>query len=446
MDKPRNNPSSPRNFSLFQSLPTEPSLSSDETIATIRQPQIRSAIQMATALYQRHDFSSEDTLSSDETIGQIFTSTAANSAQLPSTPPILVNRPVSSSLLNAKALKDRVVRACDRNNQAQLEALIFKSAANDINLSDLSSPLIANTIHWQLQFAQTHAPGAAAAIDTKVIKRMLDLGARANTPNDSDQRFSPLWMALQQTNHEVVKLLLEYGCDPNSSSALTTAAKIGAHNHMQVLLQYGANPNQPQDGKYPLNEACLRGDIAMAKCLLKSGAKIHEDGAAMTALMSACISGNAELCALLVQSGARQHNPTPDQFANFALHLAEQYKDSDIDEFLAGVSQIMTNINDGNTDNDPSVILSFAAVNFEHEKPTDEQFNSHNQKLARDFCRNFILLQTCFSSASAGSTQLEKTQVLIKKILSDDRLALELRDLLAAAVTRRDGKPFRRDD
>jgi ankyrin repeat protein len=335
-----------------------------------------------------------------------------------------------------------LINSSVNGNQQRFEKLIFKQAADFANLSKTDVPLIANTINWHLQFSAQLTPGLDIAVDKRLIKRLLELGARVNTSDEKGQRNAALWMALQQSDTEVVKLLLEYGCDPNSSCALTTAAKKGALNHMQALLQYGANPNQPQNGKFALNEACLRGDLSMAKLLLQSGAKIHEKNAEMTALMSAIISGNIELCSLLIQSGAKAHIPTDEQLAYFSLQLAEEHTGVNIYELMIDLTKAMSITDGGEPDNNSTNILTLAKLCLAIPQDQNVPLNFSYEKLLGQFCNHYILSKTYFSIAPAGASELEQMHAYIQNGITNNSIIIEMAKLFAAEIYKRDGVKF----
>jgi len=288
----------------FFSLPLEGALSSDEVIATVAAPTLSSRPGPADPSVQRalrdtfFSLPLEGALSSDEVIAIIGpvhwsgSQACLTNRRAPSAAPAFTH--------HAAIAESDLVAASEQGLQTHFEALLFQRSADDVNLAVTRAPLIANSIHWHVQNARLQSPDTPFAMDTRLIERLLNLGARVNLVDGAEPRQSALWMALQQTNEKVVQLLLEYGCDPNASQALTEASVGGMHNHARVLLQYGANPNQLQGGKLPLNQACLKGDVEMAKLLLASGA--HLDGPDQdgnTAQMLARRAGSRALIILL---------------------------------------------------------------------------------------------------------------------------------------------------
>jgi len=96
---------------------------------------------------------------------------------------------------------------------------------------------------------------------------------------------------------------------------------------VKKMLAEGVNPNSFklfQDS--PLNEACARGDVEMAKCLIEAGADINNG-----ALNRAAQGGHADLLRLLIQLGADTNKliagTTP-------LHVAAMFKQPESIEVL----------------------------------------------------------------------------------------------------------------
>ncbi|MCA9175060.1 MAG: ankyrin repeat domain-containing protein [Planctomycetales bacterium] len=90
-----------------------------------------------------------------------------------------------------------------------------------------------------------------------------------------------------------------------SNSPLALAVRNGHTAAVKVLLEFGANPNEY--GIYsltPLANAAERGQLEIVRHLLAHGANVHAAPDAYTALMRACIGGHAEIAKLLLEAGA----------------------------------------------------------------------------------------------------------------------------------------------
>jgi ankyrin repeat protein len=107
-------------------------------------------------------------------------------------------------------------------------------------------------------------------------------------------QMTPLLYAIMQNNIPLLKLLLEYGADPNfvsngSANPLIVSAQ---HRHFEIaklLIEYGANINIcDHSGKTALIYASKANNAKMLKFLLEKGADIYiSDNTGNTALMYA---------------------------------------------------------------------------------------------------------------------------------------------------------------
>lgn len=111
---------------------------------------------------------------------------------------------------------------------------------------------------------------------TAVVRRLLALNLSPNTK--SADGYSPLLMALNWDNAEIVALLLGAGADPNYNAEweypLTRAAESGTQSTIEVLLKSGANLNAVDhlDGRTALHEAVMYRNYDGVQALLKAGA------------------------------------------------------------------------------------------------------------------------------------------------------------------------------
>ncbi|KAJ8111792.1 hypothetical protein ONZ43_g5537 [Nemania bipapillata] len=121
---------------------------------------------------------------------------------------------------------------------------------------------------------------------------------------------SCLYTATDFEKEETVKVLLEFGADPDAQgaefgNALTASANDGTVAIARALLQAGADVNSPHG--YALQAAAGRGHINMVELLVSHGAYIdsfsnrHEAG---TALQAACNNGHCHVAAFLLNNGA----------------------------------------------------------------------------------------------------------------------------------------------
>ena len=122
----------------------------------------------------------------------------------------------------------------------------------------------------------------------------------------------PLHCGAWNGHVDCVKLLLDYGADPNvinkdGYSPLHLAARRGNKDCLRLLLVAGANPNlaSTQGGDVPLHEASEKGDLDSVKLLLSAGADVSKSSKFGTnAMYWATLNDREAVVALLLESGA----------------------------------------------------------------------------------------------------------------------------------------------
>ena len=80
------------------------------------------------------------------------------------------------------------------------------------------------------------------------IENLLKRGANPNIIDEQNQQYTLLCIASENGYYNIVKLLLEYGADPNILSRGGDTALIGASQRnytdtVKLLLEYSADPN-----------------------------------------------------------------------------------------------------------------------------------------------------------------------------------------------------------
>ncbi|KAI0377048.1 ankyrin repeat-containing domain protein [Hypomontagnella monticulosa] len=143
---------------------------------------------------------------------------------------------------------------------------------------------------------------AAHRGDVNMIRIFLHNGARlADFP-------SSLTVAAQYQHHEVVKLFLDHGADPNSKNsgytALHSAAEHGNLSIARLLIAYGAaiDPRDDQSQRTPLHLAAEAGHLHIVDYLITMGANVNARGnpAAGSVLHAARRGGHSAVVKYLV--------------------------------------------------------------------------------------------------------------------------------------------------
>lgn len=152
--------------------------------------------------------------------------------------------------------------------------------------------------------------------------------------------FEPIFLAVQKSNKEMIKLLVKYDAklDVNSSyydSPIDLALKNKDLEILQELLSQGANPNITYfDDYYPLNYAINEKNIEAIKVLLKGGAdpNYQKRNAYHTPLGIAVKNGSTEIVKSLIENGADVNKTTA--WGGTVLELAKYYRYDDIVKIL----------------------------------------------------------------------------------------------------------------
>ncbi len=150
---------------------------------------------------------------------------------------------------------------------------------------------------------------AAQQGDCEVVKLLLD--AKADPNQACENSATPLYIAAQNGHFKVVKLLLEAKADPNQArndgvTPLYIAAQQGDFEVVKLLLDAKADPNQAENGDMtPLYAAAQEGHFEVVKLLLDAKAdpnQAEKNGA--TPLYIATQNGHFEVVKLLLDAKA----------------------------------------------------------------------------------------------------------------------------------------------
>jgi ankyrin repeat protein len=146
---------------------------------------------------------------------------------------------------------------------------------------------------------------------------------------------TPLCCAVNPSNMDVVKLLVEAGADVNGGRWPPLCRAVDENNTAiaEYLIDHGANVNvYPIDeGWGPLQETVvISNSVAMAKLLLARGADINSKG--YPVLNSAVYEKRKDLCEFLIQRGANVN--AKDMWGQTSLYLAIRNDDLDIVNIL----------------------------------------------------------------------------------------------------------------
>lgn len=149
--------------------------------------------------------------------------------------------------------------------------------------------------------------------DSGKVRRLIRNGAYVNTK--TEEGITPVMMAAQNGNTEIIEILIEHGANVNATSneraikgytALMLAAQNGHPEIANILIGNGANIDaKTHDGVTALHIACRFEHLPVVKTLVENGAAVNTvDNQNMPPLISAINSGNFPITEILVEHGA----------------------------------------------------------------------------------------------------------------------------------------------
>lgn len=148
-----------------------------------------------------------------------------------------------------------------------------------------------------------------------------------------------LWIAVNRSNPDMVRLLLNYGADiertgQGGSTPLTLASITGSDGMVSLLLQRGADANaRDVQGVTPVLRAVGEGHIETVEVLLTYGAKTAiDDGMVQSAIPWAAVNNQREMLEYLLAQGLDVNKPGSGEFT--ALHQAANYDNVELADFL----------------------------------------------------------------------------------------------------------------
>lgn len=138
-----------------------------------------------------------------------------------------------------------------------------------------------------------------------IIKLLLEYGANPNLVEVGDAANTPFARAIFHGNIETVKLMLAYQAEVNklnihSMSPLYIAAMSGHTKIVKILLESGSEPN----GSGGLNPILAVGNMAILELLISHGVDFRSVGVdGNNALMGASMFGNSDVVNFLYKAG-----------------------------------------------------------------------------------------------------------------------------------------------
>lgn len=149
---------------------------------------------------------------------------------------------------------------------------------------------------------------AASANANRCLKRLIQI-MPSYVNNQMVNGITPIYLAVQERNLPITKLLLRSGANLNlraeeGMSVIHVACQNGDLTMVQMLNEeFGASLNETdQNGASPLHYACVNGNAKLVTYLLTNNVEIKADKFGNSPLHDAALNGNLECTRLLIAS------------------------------------------------------------------------------------------------------------------------------------------------
>jgi len=220
--------------------------------------------------------------------------------------------------------------ACKKNNIDIVKSFLNHKKASKININAKSS-----TGDFPLFYA-THYK------NVELVKLLLDHHADMYNEKDADKYscYSAFIMSCSYFGTvEIMKLFLDHGVDVNRPNSigiypLSIACKSENVQHVRVLLEYGANPNVQSKTTTPLVHTCVDNTFSIAKELIDFGADVNcltnEGIHPLIFLMNERMKHNNSFIQFMIDQGADLY--CKDNFGSSLLYILKNSNKIDKEE------------------------------------------------------------------------------------------------------------------
>eukprot|EP00297_Palpitomonas_bilix_P001634 CAMPEP_0113883678 /NCGR_PEP_ID=MMETSP0780_2-20120614/9756_1 /TAXON_ID=652834 /ORGANISM="Palpitomonas bilix" /LENGTH=979 /DNA_ID=CAMNT_0000871055 /DNA_START=190 /DNA_END=3129 /DNA_ORIENTATION=- /assembly_acc=CAM_ASM_000599 len=212
---------------------------------------------------------------------------------------------LSNGVRARELLLDSAVRAAETSGEAVASAISGPCTAGCVEVVQLlldggASPEGAHELETPLLLASGHG-------HVNVCKVLLDAAADVNRVAVGKLKGATAVLAAIEGCHlDVAALLMERGANLNTEgdfgNCLSKAVLTGKQNVVQYVLGRGGTC---MSGKHhPLFICATKGDVEMARFLMKHGIRVQDVKGPLQPLIAACAASNSELVDLFLECGA----------------------------------------------------------------------------------------------------------------------------------------------
>jgi Carboxypeptidase regulatory-like domain/Ankyrin repeats (3 copies)/Ankyrin repeats (many copies) len=184
---------------------------------------------------------------------------------------------------------------------------------------------------------------AVADEDVDRVRELIIKGANVNAKEDSYSKITPLFIAVETGDIEIVQLLLDNGAkinaqDKGKQTPLMRLDDDATTELVRLLVRYGAKVNAAdKQGNTALTLAAGGADAEVIKALIDAGADVNAASkSGQTALMQAAENDDLESVKLLLEAGARVN--AKNKAGETAWDLASDDKVEKLLETYGGIS------------------------------------------------------------------------------------------------------------
>ncbi len=187
------------------------------------------------------------------------------------------------------------------------DVVVEVSAGIDSTLSVATTGVVAMTVSYRTELAN-----AIAEEDVDRVRELIANGADVNEKEDKETRLTPIFIAVETGDVEIVQILLDAGAKVTArtrdkQTPLMRLDEDASAELVDLLIKHGVSLDAAdEDGDTALIRAAEFAPAAVIKALIRAGADVNAvNKAGQTALMNAAYADDVEAVKSLLEAGAK---------------------------------------------------------------------------------------------------------------------------------------------